>query len=272
MYKPKITFLVIAIVSTCTISAFAAEREFKLDSKYLNLPVKNEAPECLVSLEVEGKKVREFVINLAPGEPDYWVYLEVKDFAGKKGTLIAKEISKSQMKGFKSIFQANTFPGQDKLYKEKLRPQFHFTSKRGWVNDTNGLVYYEGEYHMFYQHNPFGCMGVNPSWGHAVSKDLIHWTEIGDAIYPDELGHVYSGSGVVDWKNTTGFQTGDEPALVFTYTSAGGENQWSKGKSFTQSIAYSNDRGRTVTKYKGNPVQENVVGINRDPKALWWAD
>lgn len=270
MYRPKTTFLVTAIVCICTISAFAAEREFKLDSKYLNLPVKNDAPECLVSLEIEGKKVREFVINLAPGEPDYWVYLEVKDFAGKKGTLIAKEVSKSQMKGFKSIYQANTFPGEDKLYKEKLRPQFHFTSKRGWVNDTNGLVYYQGEYHLFYQHNPFGCLGVNPSWGHAVSKDLIHWTEIGDAIYPDELGHVYSGSGVVDWKNTTGFQTGDEPALVFTYTSAGGENAWSEEKPFTQSLAYSNDRGRTLTKYAGNPVQGHINKINRDPKVIWW--
>ncbi len=210
----------------------------------------------------------ESILNL--GEE---AYLEVQDFAGKKGTLIAKEISKSQMNGFRVVHQADTFPGEDQLYKEKLRPQFHFTSKRGWVNDTNGLVYYEGEYHLFYQHNPFSCLGApNQSWGHAVSKDLIHWTELGDAIYPDELGTIFSGSGVVDWKNTTGFQTGDEPPLVFTYTSAGGVNQWSKGKSFTQSIAYSNDRARTFTKYEGNPVQENVIGINRDPKVIWWEE
>jgi hypothetical protein len=91
MSRTKITFLITAIVCICTISAFAAEREFKFDRKYLNLPVKNEATECLISLEIEGEKVREFVINLAPGEPDFWVYLEVRDFAGKKGTLIAKE-------------------------------------------------------------------------------------------------------------------------------------------------------------------------------------
>ncbi len=275
MYRPKTTFLITAIVCICTISAFAAERKFKFKDKYLNLPVKNEAPECLISLEIEGEKVREFVINLASGEPDYWVYLEVRDFAGKKGTLIAKEVSKSQKKGFKAVFQADTFPGQDNLYKEKLRPQFHFSSKRGWLNDPVGLMYYAGEYHLFYQHNPFGWSWGNMTWGHAISKDLVHWKELGDALHPDELGMIFSGSGVVDWKNTTGFQTGDEPPLICIYTSAGdvdGLHAWSKGKPFTQGIAYSNDRGRTWTKYEGNPVQGHLNHQNRDTKVIWWEE
>ncbi|MHC5061357.1 MAG: GH32 C-terminal domain-containing protein [Planctomycetota bacterium] len=246
-----------------------------LKKKYLNMPVKNEAPECLISLEVEGQKMREFSINLAPAEPDYWVYLEIKEFAGKKGKLIGKELPKSQMKGFQAVFQADTFPGEDKLYKEELRPQFHFSSKRGWLNDPVGLMYYAGEYHLFYQHNPYGWKWGNMTWGHAVSKDLIHWEELGDAIHPDELGMIFSGSGVVDWKNTTGFQTGDEPPLICIYTSAGdvdGLHAWSKGKPFTQSLAYSNDRGRTWTKYEGNPVQGHLNKDNRDTKVIWWEE
>jgi len=220
MYRTITTLLVTAVACICAVSSFAAEREFELDKKYLNLPVENEAPECLLSFEVDGKKVREFTINLAPGEPDFWVYLDVREFAGKEGTLIAQEISSSQMKGFEAVFLADSFPGKDKLYKEELRPQFHFSSKRGWNNDPNGMVYYDGEYHLFYQHNPFGREWANMTWGHAISTDLVHWVEQGDKLHPDELGEIWSGSGVVDWKNTTGFQTGDEPPLVLIYTNA----------------------------------------------------
>jgi sucrose-6-phosphate hydrolase SacC (GH32 family) len=275
MYRTTTSFLITAIVCICTIGAFAAEHKLRFKDKYLNFPVTNDAPECLISLEVEGEKVREFSINLAPSEPDYWVYLELKEFAGKKGTLIGKNISKKQLKGFEAVHQADTFPGEDKLYKEKIRPHFHFSSKRGWLNDPVGLMYYAGEYHLFYQHNPFGWEWGNMTWGHAVSKDLIHWEELGDAIHPDELGMIFSGSGVVDWKNTTGFQTGDEPPLICIYTSAGdvdGLHAWSKGKPFTQSLAYSNDRGRTWTKYEGNPVQGHLNKDNRDTKVIWWEE
>ena len=272
MSRIKTTLLVTAIACFCATGAFAAEREFEFDGKYLNLPVKNEARDCLLSLEIDGEKVREFTINLAPGEPDFWVYLDVREFAGKKGKLIAKEVSSRQMKAFEAVYQADTFPGEDKLYKEKLRPQFHFSSKRGWNNDPNGLMYYDGEYHLFYQHNPFGWPWGNMTWGHAVSTDLVHWTELGDALHPDELGTMFSGSGVVDWKNTTGFQTGDDPPLICIYTNAGDSNPWSEGEPFTQGIAYSNDRGRTWTKYEGNPVQGHMNEGNRDPKVIWWEE
>jgi len=249
-----------------------ATRDFRIEKKYLNLPVDSDSREVVMSLLIDGKKVREFFINLATDEPQYWVYLELDEFKGKKATLQINQLNANNRRDFDSIFQADTFPGKAELYREARRPQFHFTSKRGWLNDSNGLVYYDGEYHLFYQHGPFSCDGAqdNQHWGQAVSTDLVHWTELGDALHPDELGTIFSGSGVVDWNNTTGFQTGDEPPLVFVYTSAGGVNKWSTGRKFTQSVAYSNDRGRTLTKYEGNPVQQHIIAGNRDPKVIWW--
>ncbi len=244
-------------------------REFTFNKKYLLLPVNFETPEYLMHVLIDNELVREFSVNLTPGEPDYWVYLEIDEFKGKKATVLINRLTSKTKKTFYSIYQSDTFPGQDNLYKEKLRAQFHFSSKRGWSNDPNGLVYYDGEYHLFYQHNPYACAWGNMTWGHAVSKDLVHWEELGSALHPDELGTIFSGGAVVDHKNTAGFQTGDEKPIVCFYTSAGGDNPWSKGKPFTQSMAYSNDRGRTFTKYEGNPIIDNIKSGNRDPKVIW---
>ncbi len=244
-------------------------QEFLLQKKYLNFPVKNGAQKHLIHLIIDNKIIREFEIELAPDEPDFWVFLEIGDFAGKKAILWIDKYEPAKGKGFDSVYQADTYIGQEKVYKEKLRPQIHFTSRRGWNNDANGMVYYDGQYHLFYQHNPYGWNWGNMTWGHAVSTDMIHWMERGDAIHPNRLGTIFSGSAVVDVNNTTGFQTGDEKVIVCIYTSAGGTNPMSKGQPFTQSIAYSNDRGKTLKVYEGNPVVSHINGGNRDPKVIW---
>jgi len=156
------------------------------------------------------------------------------------------------------------------FYNETYRPQFHFTPKINWTNDPNGLVYYRGEYHLFFQHNPTGINWGNMTWGHAVSKDLVHWTQLDNAIDPDKLGTIFSGSAVVDWENTSGFGSADAKALVCIYTAAGGQSPESDGQPFTQCIAYSTD-GRKFTKYDKNPVLGHIIGGNRDPKVIWYA-
>jgi fructan beta-fructosidase len=157
------------------------------------------------------------------------------------------------------------------LYHETWRPQFHFTPRENWTNDPNGLVYYKGEYHLFFQHNPKGREWGNMTWGQAVSPDLLHWKQLPNAIEPDALGTIFSGSAVVDWNDTAGFQTGDEKTLSAIYTAAGGTSPESKGQPFTQCLAYSNDRGRTWTKYARNPVLGHIIKENRDPKVVWHA-
>jgi len=154
-------------------------------------------------------------------------------------------------------------------YHEPPRPQFHFTAERGWLNDPNGLVFYKGEYHLFFQHNPHDVQPANMTWGHAISPDLLHWRQLPNAIEPDEFGDIWSGSAVVDWPNSAGLGQGSEETLVAIYTAAGGVSPRSAGQPFTQRIAYSNDRGRTWTKYHGNPVLGQIVGGNRDPKVTW---
>ncbi|MDT0574135.1 GH32 C-terminal domain-containing protein [Streptomyces sp. DSM 3412] len=151
-------------------------------------------------------------------------------------------------------------------YSETYRPQFHFTPQKNWMNDPNGLVYHKGEYHLFYQYNPNGNSWGDMSWGHAVSKDLVHWEELPLALSHDDEEMVFSGSAVVDRDNTTGFGTKENPPMVAIYTSA-----YKDGGKQAQSLAYSTDRGRTWTKYQDNPVIDIGSTDFRDPKVQWHA-
>ena len=165
----------------------------------------------------------------------------------------------------------NAEPG-DTLYHEQHRPQFHFSPPRNWMNDPNGLVYFDGEYHLFYQHYPDSNVWGPMHWGHAVSIDLVHWENLPIAIYPDSAGYIFSGSAVVDEKNSSGLGTGTQPPLVAMYTIHDPMKQQAGRNDYeSQGIAYSNDKGRTWTKYTGNPVIPNPGNERdfRDPKVTW---
>ena len=155
---------------------------------------------------------------------------------------------------------------------EPHRPRYHFTPPAKWMNDPNGMVYYDGEYHLFYQYYPQGTVWGPMHWGHAVSTDLVRWEHLPVALAPDTLGLIFSGSAVVDWKNTSGFGVDGKPPMVAMYTYHDMAREKSGAATFqTQAIAYSVDRGRTWTKYAGNPVVPNP-GLKdmRDPKVIWY--
>jgi fructan beta-fructosidase len=159
------------------------------------------------------------------------------------------------------------------LYQEPFRPQFHFSPPTQWMNDPNGMVYDHGEFHLFYQYNPDSNKWGPMHWGHAVSRDLLHWEHLPIALYPDRLGTIFSGSAVVDATNTTGFGTRAQPALVamYTYHDHLGESLGHTGYQ-SQGIAFSLDHGRSWRKYSGNPVLTNPAARDfRDPKLFWHA-
>jgi fructan beta-fructosidase len=232
-------------------------REFDTKNDCLNLPVKTGSTKRRVRFEIDGKAVREFDIELADDRPDFFAFADVTSFRGKKLVVVTNLPADS--KALERMTLSDEVAGAAELYREKYRPQFHFTSRRGWLNDPNGLVFAAGEWHLFYQHNPYGWDWGNMHWGHAVSTDLFHWRELPVALTPRAYGDwCFSGSAVVDRDNTSGWRKGDGPLLVCAFTSTG------RGEC----IAYSNDRGRTWAEHDGNPV---VKHNGRDPKLLWHA-
>jgi fructan beta-fructosidase len=232
-------------------------RDIRVEKRYLHLPVQNGAPKRRMKFEVDGKTVREFEIELAEDRTDFHTFAEVLAFRGKAVRVSASLPADS--KALDAITASDDPPAPDTVYEEKLRPRFHFTSRRGWLNDPNGLVFDGEDWHLFYQHNPYGREWGNMHWGHAASPDLVRWKEQGIALYPRAFGDwAFSGSAVLDTDNTSGFGTRDGPPLVLAYTSTG------RGEC----IAYSTDRGRTWTEYDRNPV---VKHSGRDPKLVWYA-
>ncbi len=234
-----------------------AVRELTITGTWLHLPVQTGGPKRRLKFVVDDKVVRECEIELADGTPTFWAFSDVSAFKGRK---IRLEVDAAPVgaPGLTAITQGDEIKGEP-LYHEKQRPQFHFTSRRGWLNDPNGLVFVDGEYHLFYQHNPYGWAWGNMHWGHAVSKDLVHWQELPVSIYPPQFGDwAFSGSAVVDTANTSGFGTPDAPALIAAFTSTG------RGEC----LLASKDRGRTWTEFPGNPL---VKHAGRDPRLLWHA-
>ena len=237
------------------------ERTLTLDKRYLLLPVRTRAkdePKQIATVIVDGAPVRKFNIEL-DDQPGWFAHLDVSEWKGKSATLSVEKIPETS-KALDLVSTSAEVWNAAGLYHEPLRPQLQFSARVGWMNDPNGLVFYNGEYHLFFQHSPYCWNGGGPHWGHATSRDLVHWEEQGEALYPDGLGGPWSGSAVVDWKNTSGFGKDGKPPLVLFYTYV--------GNPAVQCIAYSMD-GRTFTKFAGNPVVKNISHYNRDPKVFW---
>jgi fructan beta-fructosidase len=236
----------------------ALERSIILDKPYLLLPVRNggrKGQKPKGALVVDGSVVREFDIDLAD-EPEWFAHLDVRAWRGKTAAVRVEKIDAGS-KALDLVATSDAIWKADEVYREPLRGQLRFSSRRGWNNDPNGMVFADGEYHLYYQHNPYGWPWGNMHWGHAVSPDMVHWREEPIAIYPVRHGDwVFSGSAVVDRDNTSGWRAGTNQLIVAAFTSTG------RGEC----IVYSNDRGRTFRECEDNPV---VVHKGRDPRLLW---
>ena len=264
------------LMASATTSAFAQKMniEHKGDTtivkvenptKYLLLPIQEEKDEAQVILSTGDKEDTWMDVRLAQNGVDYFVPFSLeKNAAGKsvKGNVAIVKILglKKDALAVNLMKLSNTF---DTTNTDYYRPSYHFTPLYGWMNDPNGMVYKDGEYHLYFQYNPYGSKWGNMHWGHAVSKDLVHWEHLDPAIARDPVGHIFSGSSVLDKKNTAGF---GKNAIIAIYTNN------SVNHDEVQCLAYSNDNGRTFTKYEGNPVLTPFDGLKdfRDPKVFWY--
>jgi len=229
---------------------------------YILLPVEEKAEICNVKVLRDNQTVHTLNVRLAVGHVDYYVPLDLSQYKGGSVLLDIHSNGSNRNEGelkefacWKAMKHSDSF---DTANREKFRPVYHHTPAYGWMNDPNGMFYKDGEWHLYYQYNPYGSQWENMHWRHSASKDLVNWEDRGIAIVPDGLGTIFSGSCVVDHDNTAGFGRG---AVIAFYTSA--------GESQTQSMAYSTDDGKTFTKYAGNPVITGNVPDFRDPKVFW---
>ena len=237
-----------------------AKRELVAAKRFLLLPVKNGGAKRQVTVRVAEHMERQFEIELADREADWFAPLDIERWQNETLTIDVDKLP-ADSQALANLRQNDEPADAGEVYHEALRPQLHFSPRRGWMNDPNGLVFYQGRYHAFFQHNPYGATWGNMHWGHAVSRDLVHWEEVGEALYPDAMGTMFSGSAVVDWQNTSGLGRKGKPPLVLFYTAAGNPT--------VQCLASSNDGGQTFSKYERNPIVEQISPGNRDPKVVW---
>ena len=226
-------------------------------TKYLLLPIQEEKNEAQVLLDTGSKDDTWMDVRLAQNGADYYVPFALGK--GKTATVKILGLKKDAI-AVNLMKLSDTF---DTTNTDYYRPSYHFTPLYGWMNDPNGMVYKDGEYHLYFQYNPYGSKWGNMHWGHAVSKDLVHWEHLDPAIARDPVGHIFSGSSVVDKRNTAGY---GKDAIIAIYTNN------SVNHDEVQCIAYSTDNGRTFTKYEGNPVLTPFDGLKdfRDPKVFWY--
>ena len=256
------------MMASATASAFAQKMniEHKGDTtiikvenptKYLLLPIQEEKDEAQVLLDTGSKDDTWMDVRLAQNGADYYVPFGLGK--GKTATVKILGLKKDAL-AVNLMKLSDTF---DTTNTDYYRPSYHFTPLYGWMNDPNGMVYKDGEYHLYFQYNPYGSKWGNMHWGHAVSKDLIHWQHLDPAIARDPVGHIFSGSSVIDKKNTAGY---GKDAIIAIYTNN------STNHDEVQCMAYSTDNGRTFTKYEGNPVLTPFDGLKdfRDPKVFWY--
>ncbi len=236
-------------------------RTMFLTNNLLNVPVKNGATMREVTVTVGGIPVRDFNVELADGTPDWWAFVDVSEFQGQSATVSVSALNPGST-GLSSMVETNGIVGATNLYQENLRPQLHFSTRRGWLNDANGMFYYNGQYHLYYQHDPLNWDGSGQKWwGHTVSPDMVNWQELPEGIYSHSYGDdVYSGSAVVDTANTSGFKNGTNDVIVAAYFST------ARGEC----IDYSTNGGLSFSDYSNNPVVVHSV-VGRDPHLLWYA-
>lgn len=234
--------------------------------KYLLLPVQESAEVSNIKVIGSSRQLKTLNVRLANNHIDYYVPLCLQEFDDEKGLMLDVHVNGtyrtdggiSTFSCWKNMSFSDTFDIQNR---EQYRPVYHHTPAYGWMNDPNGMFYKDGVWNLYFQHNPYGSQWENMTWGHSTSTDLVHWKYEGDAVEPDALGTVFSGSAVVDMENTSGFGKG---AVIALYTSA--------GESQTQSLVYSTDNGKTFHKFEGNPVITSNVPDFRDPHMFWNED
>lgn len=229
------------------------------DAGYLLFPVSNRPGKgSLFRVDVEGRTVAEFrAVAPAGGDPDWWAFYPLRPLEGKTVRVESPDVPDNEVAALQRITVADSIPDGRDDYSRPYRNRFHFSTRRGWTNDPNGLVYHEGLYHLYYQYNPFGIRWANMQWGHAVSRDLVHWKECEPALGCSDVNDMkFSGGAFVDERNRSGLGEGGRAPLFAVFTSTG------RGECLACSV----DGGYSFKELQENPV---VRHQGRDPKVIW---